>query len=89
MEADERADLLIEDRQSHPDKHLDKNLIVHHTYAVVQPGAVMVEQLHAAVALLAVLGVLLNMCFADVAEIFVLMNVETDYIIAFELSFSL
>ena len=49
----------------------------------------MIEQLHAAVALLAVLGVLLDMCFADVAEIFILMNVESDYIIAFELSFSL
>jgi hypothetical protein len=89
MEAGEGTDLLIEDRQSYPNKHLDKNLIVHHTYAVVQPWAVMIEQLHAAVALLAVLGVLLDMCFADVAEIFILMNVESDYIIAFELSFSL
>ena len=89
MKADEGADLLKEDRQSYPDKHFDEDLIVHHTNAVVQPGAVMVEQLHTAVALLAVLGMLLNMCFADVAEIFVLMNIETDYIIAFELSFSL
>lgn len=80
---------MIEYGQSYPDKHLDEDFIVHHTNAVVQPGAVMIEQLHAAVALLAVLGVFLNMCFADVAEILILMNVETDLIIAFELCFSL
>ena len=89
MKADESTDLLIEDGQSYPDKHLDEDFIVHHTNAVVQPGTVMIEQLHTAVALLAVFGVFLNMCFANVAEILILMYVETDLIIAFELSFSL
>ena len=58
MKADKGADLLIENRESYPHKHLDEDFIVHHTNAVVQPRAVMIEQLHAAVALLAVLGVL-------------------------------
>ena len=80
---------MIEYGQSYPDKHLDEDFIVHHTNAVVQPGAVMIEQLNAAVALLTVLCVLLYMCFANVAEILILMNIETDLIIAFELSLSL
>jgi hypothetical protein len=89
MKADEAADLLKDYSQSYPDKHLNEDFIVHHTNAVVQPRTVMIEQLHAAVALLAVLGVLKDMCFAYVTEILILMNVEPGYIIAFELSFSL
>ncbi len=58
MKADEATDLLKDDSQSYPDKHLNEDFIVHHTNAVVQPRTVMIKQLHAAVALLAVLGVL-------------------------------
>ena len=49
----------------------------------------MIELLHAAVALLAVLCMLENMSFADIAKELVVTNIETNRVISFELCFPL
>ena len=65
-----------------PAEHLYEGTIVFRADAVVEPGAVVIEVLHAAVAGLAVLGVLEDVRFAHVAEILVHLNIKARPIIA-------
>lgn len=69
-------------RHRDPAEHLDEGTIVFRADAVVEPGAVVIEVLHAAIAGLAVLGVLEDVRFAHVAEILVHLNIKARPIVA-------
>ena len=88
VETDQRTDFLIKNCYSHPPEHFYEHLVVSDSNAVIQPWAVMVKLLNASVALLAVLGMLEDMCLAYIAKILILVDIEPDHIIAPQLCLS-
>lgn len=73
---------------SGPNQHFNELWIISGANAVVQPRAVMIKVLDTAIASLAMLGILKNVCFAHIAIVIVLFYIEAHSIIALNLGLS-
>ena len=73
----------------HSEKHFEEGSIVGFADAVVEPGAMMIEVRDASIARLAVLGMLQDMRFANIAVKLILVHVEVNDIVSSRLGFSL